>query len=174
LTALEAGQSIGHPTIVLCIYKAVGLNYYKYTYDGINIIVINMFALVLFTLFDYYWMAPHYGNVGMASHGVMFASALMSTIPLAYFIGMAVSSITAQTGSIALGSVINATFGSIIEIILYCLAIMDGKERVVEGAIIGSMLCGLLALPGVSMFSGGLRRKEQTFNAKAAGVSTTM
>lgn len=44
----------------------------------------------------------------------------------------------------------------------------------VEGAIIGSILCGLLALPGLSMFSGGLIRKEQSFNSKAAGVSTTM
>ncbi len=87
---------------------------------------------------------------------------------------MAVSSITAQTGSLALGAVINATFGSIVEVLLYCLAMMEGKERMVEGSIIGSFLCGILALPGASMFSGGLKRKEQRFNAKSAGVTSTM
>lgn len=177
LSSLEAGTTAtacDDQSIVLCIYKAVGLNYYKCTLDGINILIVNMLSVVLFTLFDYYYLAPRLPDSWITAPGLLFSFSLVSTIPLAFFIGMAVSSITAQTGSIALGSVINATFGSIIEIILYCLAIMEGKERMVEGAIIGSMLCGLLALPGASMFSGGLKRKEQTFNAKAAGVSTTM
>ena len=136
--------------------------------------MINLFSLVFFTILDYYWIRTWAPDSKIASHGVIFSCALLSTIPLAYFIGMAVSSITVQTGNIALGSVINATFGSIIEIILYCFAIVEGRELIVEGAIVGSILCGLLALPGVSMFSGGLIRKEQSFNAKAAGVSTTM
>ena len=51
---------------------------------------------------------------------------------------------------------------------------MEGKTRMVEGSIIGSFMAGLLALPGVSMLSGGLRIKEQRFNAKAAGVTSTM
>jgi Ca2+:H+ antiporter len=160
--------------IVLCLYKALGWKYYKYTVGGINIIIINLFMLVIFTILDYYWIRNWAVDSRIASHGVIFSCALLSTIPLAYFIGMAVSSITVQTGNIALGSVINATFGSIIEIILYCFAIIEGRVLMVEGAIIGSILCGLLALPGVSMFSGGLMRKEQSFNSKAAGVSTTM
>jgi Ca2+:H+ antiporter len=141
---------------------------------GINIIVINLFILGIFTILDYFWIRSWAGDSIISSHGFIFSCALLSTIPLAYFIGMAVSSITVQTGNIALGSVINATFGSIIEIILYCFAIIQGRELMVEGAIVGSILCGLLALPGVSMFSGGLIRKEQAFNSKAAGVSTTM
>lgn len=44
----------------------------------------------------------------------------------------------------------------------------------VEGSIIGSFLCGILLLPGVAMFSNGLVRKEQEFNSKSAGVSSTM
>ncbi|KAJ3058364.1 hypothetical protein HK102_010536, partial [Quaeritorhiza haematococci] len=160
--------------IVLCTHRAIGLQYYKYTISGINIIFINFLALVVFSLVDFYFIGPHFGYTGIASHKIIFISALLSVIPLAYLIGMAVSSITAQTGNLALGAVINATFGSIVEIILYCLALMEGKDRIVEGSIIGSFLCGLLALPGAAMFSGGLVRKEQRFNAKSAGVTSTM
>ncbi|KAI8616602.1 hypothetical protein BC830DRAFT_190265 [Chytriomyces sp. MP71] len=160
--------------IILCTNHAVGLRYYKYTFDGINIILINLNAVVIFTLFDFYYLGPLLDNQGIGSHEVIFCSALLSVIPLAYLIGMAVSSITAQTGSLALGSVVNATFGSIVEIILYCLALMEGKTRMVEGSIIGSFMAGCLALPGVSMFFGGLNRKEQRFNAKAAGVTSTL
>ncbi|KAJ3212235.1 hypothetical protein HDU67_003955 [Dinochytrium kinnereticum] len=160
--------------IVLCTYNAVGLRYYKYTVDGVNIIFINLLAIVIFTLLDFYYLGPLWDHKGMGSYTVIFSCALLSVIPLSYFIGMAVSSITAQTGSLALGAVVNATFGSIVEVILYCLALMEGKTRMVEGAIVGSFMAGLLALPGVSMFSGGLKRKEQKFNSKAATVTSTM
>ncbi|KAH9248116.1 calcium/proton exchanger [Batrachochytrium salamandrivorans] len=160
--------------IVLCTYHAMGFAYYKYTVDGTNIIFINLLSMVAFTLFDFYVIGPSNGYTGIAGHGPIFIFALLSVVPLAYFIGMAVSSITAHTGSVAIGSVINATFGSIIEIILYGIALMEGKNQLVEGSIIGSFLAGLLALPGVAMFFGGLVRKEQRFNAKSAGVTSTM
>lgn len=74
----------------------------------------------------------------------------------------------------AVGSVINATFGSIIEIILYGIALMGGKSALVEGSLIGSILVGVLLLPGLAMIAGGFKRKEQRFNAKSAGVTSTM
>lgn len=160
--------------IVLCTYRAAGLEFAKYTVDGVNIIFINMLSLIVFTLVNFYYIGPSNGYHGIANKGIIFVSSILSTIPLAYFIGMAVSSVTALTGSVAIGSVINATFGSIIEIILYIMALLEGKNELVEGAMIGSFLLGLLALPGVSMFFGGLTRKEQRFNAKSAGVTSTM
>ncbi|KAJ3115760.1 hypothetical protein HDU96_000093 [Phlyctochytrium bullatum] len=160
--------------IVLCTYNAIGLKYYKYTVDGVNIMFINLMAIVFFTLFDFYYLGPYLSYKGIGSYSLIFLCALLSVIPLSYFIGSAVSSITAQTGSLALGAVVNATFGSIVEVILYCLALMEGKSRMVEGAIVGSYMAGLLALPGVSMFFGGLRRKEQKFNSKAATVTSTL
>jgi Ca2+:H+ antiporter len=130
--------------------------------------------MIAFTLFDFYVLGPYLNFSGISSKPVIFAGGILSTVPLAYFIGMAVSSITAHTGSVAIGAVINATFGSIIEIILYAFGLMQGKEELVQGAMIGSFLLGLLALPGVSMFSGGLARTEQRFNAKSATVTSTM
>ncbi|TPX54670.1 hypothetical protein SeMB42_g00149 [Synchytrium endobioticum] len=175
--ANEAGEDYDRGfDVVLCTYNAIGLQYYKYTFDGINIILINLLSLVLFALVDFYLIAPRTTppHSGIGSHSLLFFCALVSVIPLAYMIGMAVSSITAHSGSLALGAVVNATFGSIVEVVLYALALVKGKNKMVEGSIIGSLLCGVLLLPSVSMISGGFKRKERRFNAKAAGVTSAM
>ncbi|PKC72903.1 hypothetical protein RhiirA1_336626 [Rhizophagus irregularis] len=157
--------------ILLCTYKAFGKQYYKYTYDGINIIFINLMGFVFFIIIDYF-LLPR-GKYFITSPGFIFTLSLASVIPLSYFIGMAVASISAQS-SAGLGAVINATFGSIIEVILYALALTEGKGKVAEGSIIGSLMAGVLLMPGISMISGGFKRKEQRFNAKSAGVTSTM
>lgn len=186
---LAAGQHApsGSPTstVLLCIYRAVGMKYYKYTVGGVNIIFINLLPLVFFVIFDGFVllrMAENRERTGrhvpwilavLASRALIFTLSLLSVIPLSYFIGMAVASISAQS-SIGMGAVINATFGSIIEILLYAIALTQGKGRLVEGSIIGSILAGVLLMPGLSMVSGALRRKEQKFNARSAGVTSTM
>ncbi|KAG0049589.1 hypothetical protein BGZ83_005571 [Gryganskiella cystojenkinii] len=160
--------------ILLCTYDAIGLQYYKYTYDGTNIIFINLMPVVFFTIFDEYVLTHVLGHGSvLTSPKVIFSLGLSSVIPLSYFIGMAVSSISAQS-SLGMGAVINATFGSIIEVILYSVALTQGKGLITEGALIGSFLAGLLLMPGMSMMSGAVKKKEQKFNAKSAGVTATM
>ena len=186
---LKAGEAApsGAPrsTVLLCTYRAVGLQYYKYTVGGVNILFVNLMPIVFFVIFDNFVLLPlrtrredagQYINPFLAfitSRALIFSFSLASVIPLSYFIGMAVASISAQS-SIGMGAVINATFGSIIEIILYSIALLSGKGRLVEGSIVGSLLAGVLLMPGVSMCSGALRKKEQKFNAKSAGVTSTM
>lgn len=180
-SAKRHGRLIGpHSTVLLCTYRAAGAQYYKYTIDGVNILFINLLSLVAFVIIDFLliapWVATH--QIGgllaiISGKGFMFATALLSVIPLSYFIGMAVASISAQS-SIGMGAVINASFGSIIEIILYSIALADGKANLVEGSLIGSILAGVLLMPGASMIGGAMRRKEQRFNARSAGVTSTM
>ncbi|KAF9953845.1 hypothetical protein BGZ70_000098 [Mortierella alpina] len=155
--------------ILLCTYESIGFQYYKYTYDGTNIIFINLLPVVFFTILDEYVLTRVLGHDSvLTSPEVIFSLGLASVIPLSYFIGMAVSSISAQS-SLGMGAVINATFGSIIEIILYSVALTQGKGLITEGALIGSFLAGLLLMPGMSMMSGAVKKKEQRFNAKSAG-----
>jgi Ca2+:H+ antiporter len=172
-------------TVLLCTYRAIGFGLYKYTVGGVNIIFVNLLPLVFFTIFDGLVLLPaveraeHRGErinpilTFLASQALIFILSLASVIPLSYFIGMAVASISAQS-SIGMGAVINATFGSIIEIILYGIALTQGKGKLVEGSIVGSILAGVLLMPGLSMVSGAFKRKEQRFNAKSAGVTSTM
>ncbi|WWD18141.1 calcium/proton exchanger [Kwoniella shandongensis] len=186
LTAGQVAPTSGpKSTVLLCTYRAVGLQYYKYTVGGVNILFINLLPLVFFTIIDGLLLLPaverkeHHGLPitpllrFLTSQALIFVLALASVIPLSYFIGMAVASISAQS-SIGMGAVINATFGSIIEIILYGIALTQGKGRLVEGSIVGSILAGVLLMPGASMCSGAFKRKEQKFNAKSAGVTSTM
>lgn len=186
---VTAGQTApyGAPnsTVLLCVYEAFGWKYYKYTVGGVNIMFINLLPVVFFVLLDGFVLMPmvaKWQEAGkyvpafiafIASRPLVFILSLSSVIPLSYFIGMAVASISAQS-SIGMGAVINATFGSLIEIILYSLALIDGKGRLVEGSIVGSLLAGVLLMPGMSMCSGAFRRKEMSFNAKSAGVTSML
>ena len=186
---LEAGQIVPFgkkdSTVLLCTYHAMGKQYYKYTVGGVNIFFVNLMPVVFFVIFDGLFLLPlvekwhHEGKHIdpflrlITSQALIFVGSLASVIPLSYFIGMAVASISAQS-SIGMGAVINATFGSIIEIILYAIALTQGKGRLVEGSIVGSLLAGVLLMPGASMCSSAVRRKEQKFNSKSAGVTSTM
>lgn len=161
-------------SILLCTYRAVGSKYWKYTIDGTNIFLINLMAVVVFVIFD--WMVLE-GVLGIenwiTSPAFLFGAGLLSIIPLAYFIGQAVASISAQS-SMGLGAAINAFFATVVEVFLYCVALTQGKGPLVEGSIVGSIFAGILFLPGISMCFGALKRKTQRFNAKSAGVTSTM
>ncbi|WPH02829.1 Hypothetical protein R9X50_00569700 [Acrodontium crateriforme] len=160
--------------IILCTYRAVGWKYWKYTVDGTNIFLINLLYLVAGTIFDYFVLSEYLGiRTWYTSPAFIFGLALGSIIPLAYFIGQAVASISAQS-SMGVGATINAFFSTVVEVYLYCIALQKGKGQLVEGSIIGSIFAGILFLPGLSMCFGALKRKTQRFNAKSAGVTSTM
>ncbi|KAK3387858.1 Sodium/calcium exchanger protein-domain-containing protein [Podospora didyma] len=163
-----------HSSILLCTYRAVGLKYWKYTIDGTNVFLINLMAIVFFVIFDWIVLEGmlHIDNF-LTSPAFLFIGGLASIIPLAYFIGQAVASISAQS-SMGLGAAINAFFSTVVEVFLYCVALKQGKSQLVEGSIVGSIFAGILFLPGISMCCGAIKRKTQRFNSKSAGVTSTM
>jgi Ca2+:H+ antiporter len=59
---LSAGQDApsGEPSskVLLCIYRAMGWQFYKYTIGGINIFFINLLPVVFFVIFDGWFLAP--------------------------------------------------------------------------------------------------------------------
>jgi len=161
-------------SIILCTYRAAGLKYWKYTLDGTNVFLINFLSIVAFVIIDYFFIREILGvETWITSSALLFVLGLLSVIPLAYFIGQAVASISAQS-SMGLGAVINAFFSTIVEVFLYCVALRQGKSRLVEGSVIGSIFAGILLLPGLSMCFGAIKRKTQRFNVKSAGATSTM
>lgn len=161
-------------SILLCTYRAMGSRYYKYTIDGTNIFFINLMAMVAFVIFDYYVFAEYMKLDSVITDPIfLFCTALFAIIPLAYFIGQAVASISAQS-SMGMGATINAFFSTVVEVFLYCVALSQGKGDLVEGSIVGSIFGGILLLPGLSMCAGAIKRKTQRYNPKSAGVSSTM
>ncbi|KAK6225389.1 sodium/calcium exchanger protein [Colletotrichum tabaci] len=163
-----------HSSILLCTYRAVGIKYWKYTIDGTNVFLINLMGVVFFVIFD--WLILDnvlHLHLFITSPAFLFIAGLFSIVPLAYFIGQAVASISAQS-SMGVGAAINAFFSTIVEVFLYCVALNQGKGQLVEGSIVGSIFAGILFLPGLSMCFGAIKRKTQRFNARSAGVTSTM
>ncbi|KAL1892705.1 hypothetical protein Cpir12675_004439 [Ceratocystis pirilliformis] len=161
-------------SVLLCTYRAVGIKYWKYTIDGTNIFLINMLAIVAFLIFDWFILEGVLEIDSFLTTSIfMFSSGLVAIIPLAYFIGQAVASISAQS-SMGLGAAVNAFFSTVVEVYLYCVALNQGKAALVEGSVVGSVFAGILFLPGLSMCFGAIKRKTQRFNAKSAGVTSTM
>jgi len=105
---------------------------------------------------------------------MLFVLCSISTIPLSHYIGMSLASFSAQT-TFGWGAFINATFGSIIEIILYFSAIRNGGlNGLVQASVTGTLLSLMLLIPGLSMIFGGIKFKEMRFNPASAGVSSVM
>ncbi|KAM3925096.1 uncharacterized protein RB166_008402 [Leptodactylus fuscus] len=162
--------------VVLCCYYAVNVYYYKYTVDGLNVFAVNFMVLVIVSLvLGYADEHNHY-----TSSPVKFTLSLISIIPLSYYIGMAIASISAQS-NFALGAVVNATFGSIIELTFYITALIKGAreedkcyEEVVKSALTGTLLGCVLFVPGLCMVIGGIKHQEQRFNSRSAGVGSAL
>lgn len=95
-------------------YQAVNVYYYKYTIEGMNICLVNLMAFVVLAIFFGY--IDHLEST--AGTELVFTLSLLSVIPLAYYIGMSIANISAQS-NFAVGAVLNATFGSVVELILY-------------------------------------------------------
>ena len=172
--ATFARSSTRTSSILLCTYRAVGLKYWKYTLDGTNIFLINFLGLVVFVVFDYFVLDAALGiDTWLTSPALLFPMALISVIPLAYFIGQAVASISAQS-SMGMGAAVNAFFSTVVEVYLYCIALNEGKGKLVEGSLVGSIFAGVLLLPGLSMCFGAIKRKTQRFNVKSQSATLTM
>ena len=122
--------------VLLCTFRCAGWHYYKFTVDGTNVIVMNLVAMVIFTIFDFYVIKGVWHiDAWFSEESAIFFLCLVSIIPLAFYIGQAVASISAQT-SMGLGAVINAFFSTIVEIFLYCVALQQSKGLLVEGSMI--------------------------------------
>lgn len=172
--ASYARTSTSPSSVLLCTYRAVGPKYWKYTVDGTNVFLINLLGIVVFVIVDYFVLKAGLGlELWLTSPALLFSLALLSVVPLAYFIGQAVASISAQS-SMGMGAAVNAFFSTIVEVYLYCVALNEGKGKLVEGSIIGSIFAGILFLPGLSMCFGAIKRKTQRFNVKSAGATSTM
>lgn len=103
----------------------------------------------------------------------IFLSACLSIIPLAGWMGHATEHLAEKTGA-GVGGLLNATFGNAAEMIIGIMALREGLVDIVKASLTGSILGNLLLVMGASFLAGGLRFKEQRFNAPGARMLATM
>ncbi|KAL9123573.1 MAG: hypothetical protein Q9217_007007, partial [Psora testacea] len=111
---------------------------------------------------------------------LVFGFAYVGMIPSANLLGFAGQEFAKKMPKVA-GTVIETTFGSVVEIILFIVLIVktpqpvEGEDGgrgeevnlipIIQAAILGSILTNLLLCLGLCFFVGGLRQEAQKFHA---------
>ena len=104
---------------------------------------------------------------------LIFLSAALAIVPIAAAIVHATEHLATHTGD-AVGGLLNATFGNAPELIIAVVALRAGYVDMVRASIIGAILANLLLALGVAFVLGGRRYKDQTYNAGASRLYSTM
>nr|XP_022321441.1 low affinity vacuolar monovalent cation/H(+) antiporter-like isoform X1 [Crassostrea virginica] len=162
--------------ILMYTHNAVNLYYYKYTVDGMNIIFVNLLFFVILSLILGYTdhENEHYSGVTKVILGIL------AIVPLTYYIGMAIICISAQS-SYAVGAVLNATCGTVVEMILSVVVLNKGNNsgsacyvELVKSNLAGTIIGSILLIPGLCMIVGGVKFHSQRFNHASAGISSLL
>lgn len=103
----------------------------------------------------------------------VFVVAALGIIPLAKLMGDATEHLSAKTGP-GIGGLLNATFGNATELIIALIALEKGMHDIVRASITGSIIGNILFVLGAAMVAGGIKRTEQTFDVRGAGVGIGM
>lgn len=106
-------------------------------------------------------------------HQLVFAAAGLAILPLAGWMGRATEQLASRLGE-GVGGLLNATFGNAAELIIALAALRAGLHEVVKASLAGSIIGNVLLVLGAAMLAGGVRHREQTFNAAAARSQATM
>ncbi len=104
---------------------------------------------------------------------LIFLAASLAIVPLAGWLGRATEQLAERSGE-GVGGLLNATFGNATELIIAISALRAGLHDVVKASLIGSIVGNILLVLGAAMLAGGLRHKEQQFNALAARSQATL
>ncbi|KAK7479214.1 hypothetical protein BaRGS_00029558, partial [Batillaria attramentaria] len=165
-----------HSEIMMYSHQAVNWYYYKMTIDGVNVILVNLLLFVVLSIVLGYADADNVVTDGVTK----CILGVLAIVPLTYYVGMAITSISAQS-SFAVGAILNATFGSMVEVILFIIMLEKGHasgqecyQELVKSSLTGAILVSILFIPGMSMVVGGLKFRTQNFNPKSASVSAAL
>lgn len=116
------------------------------------------------------------------AHLWIFAMSYVGMIPAANLLGFAGQEFARKMPKVA-GILIETTFGSIVEVILFVVLIVkhddedgNGDEGnlipIIQAAILGSILTNLLLCLGLCFFFGGVRHQTQKFHAIVSEVGS--
>src|SRR6478752_3487213 len=108
-----------------------------------------------------------------ASETVIFLTAAVAILGLAWIVGLSTERLGSLTGP-QVGGILNATFGNIAELIIAFFALQAGLIDVVKASLTGSIIGNLLLVMGATVLVGGLRHGTQTFSEKIAGANAAL
>ncbi len=104
---------------------------------------------------------------------IRFITSSIAIVILAAWLGKATESVAFYAGD-RIGGFLNATFGNAAELIIAFFLVREGLFDMVKASITGAIIGNLLLVLGLSVFFGGLKYKEQTFNGVLAGHNASL
>ncbi len=107
----------------------------------------------------------HYLNINSTAQFIISAFAI---IPLAGLLSYGTEEVSVRFGQTS-AALMNVTFGNATELIIFILALIKGEIKVVQLAIIGSVLSNLLLILGMAFAIGGLKRVCYLATIRSAG-----
>lgn len=115
-------------------------------------------------------IAAHFANL---SQPIIFAMNALAIIPLAALLAFATESVSKKLGD-TIGALMNVTFGNAVELIIFIIALVGNKIRIVQASLLGSILSNLLLILGMCFMFGGLRFREQIYNSTVTQMSACL
>ncbi|OHT12081.1 Sodium/calcium exchanger protein [Tritrichomonas foetus] len=153
----------------IMVYSSGSSFYFKFTLFSFEVVYINLTPFILMALICGF-VAPKNSFINNPMFGTVMA--IIGAVPCAYMIGICVDDLSHQFG-LVLGAILNSTFLTIVELILYYFSLVKGLEDVVRSAVTGAFLMNLLIIPGVGMLAAGFKWHETILNRKAQSISGT-
>ena len=106
----------------------------------------------------------------------VFSINYIAMLPAANLLGFAGQELARKLPKV-LGILLEITFGSVVEIVLFMVLITRDHRQghyipVIKAAILGSILTNLLLCLGLCFFVGGIRRSEQVFHEAVSEVGS--
>ncbi|KAI0481392.1 hypothetical protein GGR56DRAFT_317452 [Xylariaceae sp. FL0804] len=107
--------------------------------------------------------------IGVVAHHLHMVPVLVFTfnalaiVPLSSLLAYATECIAADLGD-AVGALMNVSFGNLIEILMFFAALARNHIKVVQGALVGSILVNLLLILGSAILAGELQPQDLVYN----------
>ncbi|KAH9972802.1 hypothetical protein BGW80DRAFT_1312631 [Lactifluus volemus] len=145
--ALVSGENRDTPTISMK------------PWEGWRVVVIGSWFNALLLFLPASWAV---NSLLKKPHTVVFTFCILSMIPLAKLHELATRELATRWGS------------NMVELVIAATALRKCELRVVQSSLIGSMLSRLLLVLGMCFFAGGMRFKEQGFDATATQIHSSL
>jgi Ca2+:H+ antiporter len=102
-----------------------------------------------------------------------FGVAALAIAVLAHLVGGATDQLGSRVGSSVAG-VIQSALGNLPELFIALFALREGLIRVVQAALVGSIIANSVLVLGIAFVAGGVRHGTQTFNSPRARMIATL
>ncbi|MGB7790614.1 MAG: calcium/proton exchanger [Terrimicrobiaceae bacterium] len=101
-----------------------------------------------------------------------FLTAFLALIPLAGLLGEVTEELALHTGP-RIGGLLNATLGTMTELIIMFALLRSGQIFLLKASIVGSILISLLFTVGFAILLGGIKNGRQPFDRQSVGLAAT-